>query len=133
MTPAHRPITAPGWALGVVFLPAGFFLALATGRVISWTKAVAWFLLYIGLTLGFARGMAHLEEANAGIVVQQLFLHLGVGVFSTELFLIYHYGRRAGYWTSREQKSWRVLAILFSSLYFLQVVSIMVQIVVIPF
>ncbi|MDB6006613.1 MAG: hypothetical protein JWR15_3600 [Prosthecobacter sp.] len=133
MTPAQRPITALGWVFCVIFLPFGLFLALATARVISWTKAIAWFLLYLGVTLCFVRGMVHLERINAGDAVQQLFLHLGFGIFSTELFLIYHYGQRVSYWTLRAQKSWRVLAILFFSLYFLQVVSIIVQVVVIPF
>ena len=132
MNASQRPITSLGWVLGVVFLPAGFFLALATARVISWTKAILWFLLYTGLTICFARGMARLEEINAAKVVIQLFLQLGVGVFTTEGFLIYYYGQTAGYWSEQDRKGWRVLAIVALCQFMLQAFSVLAQIVVIP-
>lgn len=127
-----RPITAWGWVLGVVFVPGGMFLALATARAISWTKAIAWFLLYAFMTLGIARGMAHLESIDAARTVILLFLNFGWVLFATALFIVYYYGKKAECWTARAQRGWRILTVLFFGLYFLQAFSILLEVVIIP-
>lgn len=132
MKETHRTFTAFGWFFGIVFMPTGMFIGLATARVISWSKAIAWFALFFGLQICFARGMVHLETQKVPQLIIQLFLTTGMLTFGLSLLLIHHYGASEGYWNERDQKAWRILGRIGSFLALLSIISIMMQLVVIP-
>lgn len=128
----HRTFTTLGWLFSLICMPTGMFIGLATGRVISWKKAVAWFVLFFVLQICFARGMAHLESVEAAQVVIQLFLVTGLTTFGLSLFLIHNYGVREDYWSERDKMAWLILGRVGCFLLLLNLISIMTQWVVIP-
>jgi hypothetical protein len=127
MKESRRPFTVLGWIFSLACFPAGMFISLATGRVISWPKAVFWFGLFYGLQICFVRGMVHLESVHADQVVIQLFLLAGLS-----LLLIHHEGARHDYWSERDQKAWRILGRIGCILMLWNQVHLMIQMVVIP-
>ncbi len=132
MKEAHRPFTPLGWLFSVVCLPTGMFIGLATARVISWGKAVAWFVPLMALQVCFARGMAFLEQSEIPKVVIQMFLLSGFVLIGLSCLLVHHYGAREDYWNERDRKAWRVLGWIGCFLALLSLTSLMLQLVVIP-
>jgi hypothetical protein len=132
MKEQHRPFTKLGWLLSVLCLPTGMFFGLASARVISWTKAFAWFVPLMALQICFARGMAFLEDKDAPKLVIQMFLNSGLMLLGLSFLLIHYFGAREDYWSEKDRKAWRTLGWIGCFLALLTLTSLMVQLVVIP-